>query len=162
MLIDPRNTISAMGWCYLMRQTYGEDYLRKLAGQAPKLVASTVPGAQQLAAGSAALLIPGVHSSIAPLLANKAPVADVTPSVTCGVEAVGGVAAKAPHPNAARLLLNFLMTPEGQQAQNGGSGASSVLPNIPDTPPLPSGYVSSNLKDVQAAGPQLLELLSIH
>ena len=162
MTADPRNAISLMAWCQLMRQKYGDDFLRKYGAQQLKLVNSTVPGSQQMAAGAAALLVPDIHAPVAALQADKAPVADFVPDFTTGIEGPGAVVAKAPHPNAARLLFNYLLTPEGQHAQNAETGASSVLPNIPDTPPLPKNYTSLNLAEVKAASGQILELLGIH
>ena len=160
LLNDPRNVPSTLAWAYLLRQTYGDDYLRRLAALNPQLVPSAIPGSQQLAAGTAQLLFPAVHGSIVPLLAKKAPIADVVPDPVTGDENFAAVSAKAPHPDGARLLFDFIASPEGQ-AIFARDGYASVLPGVPGAQPLPPGYQSPNLHDSQAQKAELLKLLGL-
>jgi iron(III) transport system substrate-binding protein len=70
--------------------------------------------------------------------AKGAPIADLTPGYTTGVEMQVFVThrARAKHPNAARLLANFVMTPDGNKLFNADAGSVSVY----DTTALPKEY----------------------
>jgi len=161
LAVDPRNAPILMAWLYLMDQTYGDDYLRKLSTQNIRLVESTVPGTQQMAAGSGAILAPGVHGSINALQKQGAPVSDATPDLTIGNENWAAVSTQAPHPNGARLLLNFLMSPKGQELVNKDVSAS-VLPNIPNTVTLPKQYKDADYAAATANQAKLLDLYGVH
>jgi iron(III) transport system substrate-binding protein len=161
LLVDLRNAPILYSWGLLLMKTYGEDFLRKLAQQEFRLVASSVPGSQQLAAGAGALLVPGTRSDALELQKEKAPVADIYPSPTVGNESYVAISAKAPHPNGAKLLLNFLLSPEAQSIYV-KDGYASVLPNIPGAEPLPKGYTGPSPKEAQDNSQKMLDLLGIH
>jgi iron(III) transport system substrate-binding protein len=79
---------------------------------------STTPLGQSLASGEidyAVGIIPGV---LPPLMDQGAKVGESTPTddAVRGVQMSSAVLANAPHPNAARLFLNFLMSKELQQS----------------------------------------------
>lgn len=160
LFVDPRNVPVWMAWLYLMRGTYGDDYLRRLGQQDLRLAASAVPGAQQVAAGEASIVVPSIHSVILPLLDQGAPIADVTPEPSIGSEFYVGVSTKAPHPEAARLFLNFLLTKEGQEPLNRRAGASP-LQGVPDSLALPSQYYAAPVDAALDSKDQLLALLGI-
>jgi iron(III) transport system substrate-binding protein len=161
LLVDLRNAPILWSWGLLVMQTYGEDYLRKLGEQQPRLVASSVPGSQELAAGAAALLVPGTHSDTLELKKSNAPVNDIYPSPTVGNESYVGVSAKAPHPNGGKLLLNYIISPEGQSIYV-KDGYASVVPNLPGAEPLPAGYQGPKPQEALAASQKMLDLLGIH
>jgi iron(III) transport system substrate-binding protein len=161
LLVDLRNAPILWSWALLLMKTYGEDFLRKLGAQEPRLVASSVPGSQQLVAGAGALLVPGTRSDALELLKEKAPIADIYPSPTVGNESYVGVSAKAPHPIGARLLLNFILSPDAQSIYV-KDGYASVLPNLPGAEPLPKGYTAPSPKEALASSTKILELLGIH
>lgn len=144
LFADVRTVPAFMGWAKLMRDTYGVEFLEKLAAQDLRLVASVVPGSQQVAAGEASLLVPAIHQVLVPLQAAGAPLADILVSPTTGVELVGGVSAAAPHPNAARLFLDFLLSPEGQSLFNAGGG-TSALAGVAGAEALPEGYRAADI-----------------
>jgi iron(III) transport system substrate-binding protein len=94
-----------------------------------------------------------------PLLEDGAPIGFVYPaSGTTVTNGVGFVAAKAPHPNAAKVLLNWLMTEKGQGylQQYGGLSVSRKgqkgLEHLPATSELPKVVDGLSLidKDSQA------------
>lgn len=159
VMADPRTAAANMAWVYVMRQFYGDQFLKGLAAQNPLWTQSVVPGAQSVASGASSLQLPAIHPVILGLQAHGAPIKDMFPTKTTGVETMGAVSAKAPHPNAAKLLLNYMMTPQGQTVMNQNSG--SPLPNIPGTLPLPSGYVAPPIKEAAAAADQLIGLLGL-
>jgi iron(III) transport system substrate-binding protein len=133
ILLDPRGAPPVLEFLLLMRQTYGDDFLRKLGAQQPQLVASAVTASQQVAAGAAAIEIPAVHATLAPLLAQNAPIQEGFFTPTTGANSQAALVARAPHANVGKLLLNYMMTPEGQALMN--KDAWSPLPDIPGTRP---------------------------
>ena len=148
-----------MAWVYVMRMWYGDDFLKGLAAQNPTWTQSVVPGAQSLASGAAGMQIPAIHAVILSLVNQGAPIKELTPDRTTGVETMSAVTAGAPHPNAAKLLLNYMLTPQGQALLNADS--TSPLPNIPGTRPLPAQYVSPPIAEAAAQADQLVALLGL-
>lgn len=133
-----------------LTQKYGDDYMRKLGAQRPSFQTSSSPAVQLAAAGEAAISFPISVSVLPELLKAGAPLRNVLTAPMTGAQITVGISASAAKPNAARLLLNLMMTPEGQSMQNGGQLGSSPLPNIPDTFPLPPEYEPPN-ESLQAA-----------
>lgn len=74
------------------------------------------PGAQQLAAGAFALSVPNAAVLVQPLKAKGAPIDMAIPDDPyIYSELRAGIASNAPHPNAARLFVDFRASKEGQQ-----------------------------------------------
>jgi iron(III) transport system substrate-binding protein len=160
MLIDPRNTPAVLSFVNMLYKHYGADFLRKLAAQRLKLVDSGVPGGQELAAGTADILIPVNHSNVTGLQKQGAPVADKLFEPLTGTEQYIGVSTKAPHPNAARLFANFLLSTAGQKILT-RNGYNSVIADQLGEPALPAGYESPDLQGAKASQDQLLKLIGI-
>ena len=111
---------------YLEAQN-GPDYLTKLAAQKPKVYPSALPIAQALTSGEIAA---SVYNG--PLVDEKgkgAPVDFGLPSQAWGARFNTVILKDSPHPNAAQVLANFIISKEGQAelARN----AASVLPDTP-------------------------------
>jgi iron(III) transport system substrate-binding protein len=161
---DPRSVPAYLALAELWRQEYGEDFLRQFAALKPKLVESVVPGGQQLAAGGASLMVPSNNTTLSPLIKEGAPI-KVTPMAppTTGIEFVAAVSTHTPHPNAARLFMNFLLTKPGQALINGGGGTSVLGKVSNDSVTLPEGYkpVDPLLEDARKHEKLLLSLLGI-
>jgi iron(III) transport system substrate-binding protein len=135
LMIDPRNGgLSPLSWYVLMRQTYGDDFIAAL-GKAARFVPSVVPGLQQIAAGAMAVYAPGIHQVFIGLAAKGAPIAEAFPDPTISSDNILGILAKAPHPNAARLLASFYLSRDGQALLN--ADGFSPLPDVPGTRKLP-------------------------
>jgi len=161
LMLDPRNDSELLGWLLLLDQTYGDDFLRKLGGQDTRLVTSTQPGSQEVVAGSAQVLIPSLHSSIVDLVSKKAPIDETVLAPVTGSEQNIAVSTKAPHPNAARLFLNFVLSAEHQTARF-QDGYASVLPDLPGAPKLPAAYKPPDVNGALSNQQRLLDLLNIH
>jgi iron(III) transport system substrate-binding protein len=134
LLNDPRTSFSSVAFYYVLREAFGADYLVKLKDQG-SFVASMVVGGQQVAAGAGLIQAPAFPNVSQPLTAQGAPIELSMPSPTFTADVYFGVSARAPNPNAARLLMNFLLTAEGQTITNQGS--SSPLGALPGTFALP-------------------------
>ncbi len=94
----------------------GLDYLRKLAGQG--IAASPVAARQildQVIAGEYAIGLQTFNHHAVISAAKGAPVRWLPMSPVMVNLSTASVAAQAPHPNAAKLLLDFLVSEEGQQ-----------------------------------------------
>ena len=109
-----------------LEDKYGEDFITKLAAQKPRIYPSSLPMAQALTAGEIA-----AGSFVQVLTDEKAvgaPVDSGLSDTVWGALFQTSVLATAPHPNAAQVLANFMITPEGQEAIARKAGAA--LPNI--------------------------------
>ncbi len=159
VVLDPRNGFFTTVWYYALQQKLGAGFIKDLMKQEPQLVQSAVQGVQQVAAGAAAICAPAYPNLMPDLQAKGAPVAlaATDPVIASGVYL--GVAAKAPHPNAARLLAHYLMSPEGQAAYNKASVAP--LGQLPGTLPLPK-ITPVDLKAAQAAQKDIFAQLGLN
>lgn len=114
-----------------LETNYGTSFVQKLGAQKPKVYLSSLPTNQALASGeiAAAVAVPGTTLDDK---AKGAPVDFTIPKKGAwNAPWFGMILKQAPHPNAAQVLANYLVTPEGQEALNHRYGA--VLKNIPDT-----------------------------
>jgi iron(III) transport system substrate-binding protein len=157
ILLDPHGAPPVLEFLYLMRQTYGDDFLRKLGAQQPQLVASAVTASQQVAAGAAAIEIPAVHATLLPLIAQNAPIQEGFFTPTTGANSQAALVAKAPHPNVAKLLLNFFMSPQGQGILNKDAwspvpGTPGTRPQIQTSPPLTAQAVAQQDEIISLLG----------
>lgn len=113
-------------YAFVIKQT-GVDFMKQLAALHPKIYPGTLPISQALTSGElAAALV------VQPLIAEKesgAPVDWVLPDPAWGARWNAMVLSAAPHPNAAQVLANFMVSPEGQEAMSAGYGAA--LPDVP-------------------------------
>lgn len=164
LLTDPRTTPAYMSWAAIVEQKYGINYLQDLAKQDVKLVDSATPGSQQVASGAYMANFPAHLSNLGDLPKQGAPIAIsvMTDAPGGGVECTA-IPANAPHPNAAKLFLNWRMTPEGQAA---GCAATAIVPPIPDVKGCVQPPAGWKLPTVDFSDPayqaKLVSALGIH
>lgn len=132
-IVDPRIANTIMDYFKQLGDMYGEDFLRQLAQQKPQPFSSVSLASQLVASGEALIAFPAAAVSLPPLKAAGAPV----DSIFLGEPNIGpvlpvSVMKNAPHPNAARLLVNFLADFPGQTVWNGGQNRASYLPGFTD------------------------------
>ena len=116
---------------YAITKALGWDYLEKLARQGVQQLQSTTATPKSIASGERAVMVDGNEYNMFIEIAAKSPVKIVyakegTPFVTSPT----ALFADAPHPNAARLLQNFLYTAPVQQLLVNEGGARSVHPDV--------------------------------
>ncbi|HLN85126.1 MAG TPA: extracellular solute-binding protein [Candidatus Limnocylindrales bacterium] len=117
--LDPRTPGSgASMWSYL-REIKGEDYLRRLVGQKLALSRDQRVLAEILAKGNLNLVVGLTYYSYAPFLKAGLPVEPLAVPKE-GLYVSGGsghlvVLKNAPHPNAAKLFINWFLSREGQE-----------------------------------------------
>jgi iron(III) transport system substrate-binding protein len=114
MLTDPRTSVTYLGWLDQMEKNFGQEFVKKLVELDFKLTKSGASGAQMVAAGAFAVNFPAYASFSVQLKEKNAPIdARIMREPEVISQSTGGIAAKAPHPNAARLFLNYIMSEEG-------------------------------------------------
>ncbi|MFV0296553.1 MAG: extracellular solute-binding protein, partial [Hyphomicrobiaceae bacterium] len=109
-----------------LEKNYGADYVEKLAALKPRSYPGALPMAQAVVSGEVAAAIYGE-----PMIDEKekgAPVDWGLAPNPWGARFYGMILASAPHPNAAQVLANFMVTREGQEAIS--RKAASVLPDV--------------------------------
>jgi iron(III) transport system substrate-binding protein len=124
-------------WTRVMfeRQVLGEDYWKRHAAVTPVLYPSGAPLADALVRGEVTIA-PLLYNAIYPKKRDGAPVEMFFPPE--GVPATPyatGVPKTAANPNAAKLFLNWCLSPEGQAFMIKEQGNLSVLKNPPVYPP---------------------------
>lgn len=120
-------TASFAGYLDFLETEFGVDYLAALGAQDPKFYASVVPLTQAVAAGEVWVANIGVPSTVQDLLDQGAPIAAAIPTPGFAIAWAGGAVAQSRRPNAARVFMDFMMSPAGQEALNGEGRAGSAL-----------------------------------
>ena len=125
--IPPTKGATFVDFYKYLEENYGADYLQKLAAQKPRLYPSALPMAEALSSGeiSAATFVqPQVDEKEA-----GAPVEWGLADPAWGARFQGALLKSGPHPNAAQLLADFMITKDGQAAIARKNAA--VLPDVP-------------------------------
>jgi iron(III) transport system substrate-binding protein len=130
-VVDPTSP-SLVDWYLWVQERYGKNFLTKLAAMKPKIYTSSLPMTQAVVAGeiSAGSF---VAANALDLHQQGAPINFVVPGGSKAWNAPwwGMVMKDAPHPNAAQLLMDYLVTKEGQRTSSHHTGA--VLKGVPET-----------------------------
>ena len=151
LLTDPRVADNYFGWLDGLEKAKGADFLRKIAALQLKLTQSGASGAQMVAAGAYAINFPTFRDFSTALIAKKAPIAVFAltePSLVS--ERVIAAVASAPHPNAARLFMDWVMSDNGVKAACKNGSVSIVADNA-------DKFGCPAVKDVQAVSYILTE-----
>jgi iron(III) transport system substrate-binding protein len=130
---DPRISPANVDWYNWVTANYGAGFLAKLAAQNPKVYGSSLTATQAIASGEIIGATQSAGSAAVTLKAAGAPVAYALPNKGKAWNSanIGMILKQAPHPNAAQLLANFLISPAGQALAQQGLGA--LYPNVPGT-----------------------------
>jgi len=138
LFIDPRVGGSPALWHVLMRDTYGESFIRAL--------------------GQNGQMAPSIHQVVVGLLSKKAPIGEAFPQPTISSDTCMSIMAKAPRPAVARLLASFILSVEGQAVLN-KDGFSPIL-GVPGTLPLPK-LTTPDFRTIKEKIPGLVSLLGV-
>ena len=120
---------------YAITKALGWEYLEKLARQGVQQLQSTTATPKSIASGERAVMVDGNEYNMFIEIDARSPVKIIyakegTPFVTSPT----AIFADAPHPNAARVLQNFLYTAKTQQLAVNDGGTRSVHPDVKDPP----------------------------
>lgn len=165
ILTDPRSSQAWAGfWSVLLHDDrYGADFIKKFAAQGIRqVVDSAVPGAQLVGSGEGGILVGSTVSTQDELVAAGAPLKQQTTSDPAHVYLqYAAISTKAPHPNAARLFLDFALSEEGQAIYNTAHKQASALGDLPGVLPFPVGVVVPTPAQITEDLPTILNLLGL-
>jgi iron(III) transport system substrate-binding protein len=116
--LDPSLAVNIVVFDQYLQKAYGQDFLTKLGDQQVKLYEGGEPQAQAVASGEIAATGYEAPPSYLTVKASGAPVADVLPPHAPALPLFAAALAGAPHPNAARVLADWLLSSAGQAALN--------------------------------------------
>lgn len=142
-------------YSFLSKQ-YGADSWRRLADLKPTVFSGINPLTERLAVGEFSLAVGTVDTSLANRLLSGAPLKWKYPEPGLAVPYFLAVAAKSPHPNAAKLLLAWSLSKDGQTAWVNSTELSPASTNAVDQRPvtrepwykLPATYYRPNWKEI--------------
>jgi iron(III) transport system substrate-binding protein len=122
---------TALTGTYALVKALGWDYFEKLSKQGVQQLQSTTAPPKTIASGERAVEVDGNEYNMFIEIDKKSPVKIIyavegTPFVTSPT----AIFAQAPHPNAARVLQNFLYTAKAQQILVDAGGARSLHPDV--------------------------------
>jgi iron(III) transport system substrate-binding protein len=122
---------SLTGTYALTKTSLGWDYLEKLSKQGVQQLQSTTAPPKSIASGERAVMVDGNEYNMFMEMDAKSPVRIIYPKEgTPFVVSPTALFAEAPHPNAARVLQNFLYTAPVQQLLVTEGGLRSVHPDV--------------------------------
>ena len=119
-----------------------ESFIKALYKQDLRFATSVVDETAQLARGEQYLMIRGADSISARFVAEGAPIraAELQDGTTLSPGAAAAIKG-APHPNAAKVFLNWIMSQEGQTVHGEGKKMGSVRTDVKDFRPAPIAFV---------------------
>lgn len=127
---------SVVAWYDWMEKTQDKDYLSKLKSLNAKLYASAVGTSQAIASGEI-VATPGTATvtTVKPLMDQGAPINYVRTVPAFGFEYGAGAFGWSKRPNAAVVLMDYLMSVDAQTLLYGTGEGASPRPNIPGAMP---------------------------
>jgi iron(III) transport system substrate-binding protein len=126
---------TALTGTFAITKALGWGYLEKLAKQGVQQLQSTTATPKSIASGERAVMVDGNEYNMFIEIDKKSPVKIVYPKEgTPFISSPTAIFADAPHPNAARVLQNFLYTAKIQQFIVDAGGQRSVHPDVKDPP----------------------------
>jgi iron(III) transport system substrate-binding protein len=116
---------------YAITKLLGWEYLEKLSTQGVQQLQSTTAPPKSIASGERAVMVDGNEYNMFIEIEAKSPVKIIYPKEgTPFVTSPTAIFADAPHPNAARVLQNFLYSAKSQQLLVNEGGLRSVHPDV--------------------------------
>ncbi|MBI4288086.1 MAG: extracellular solute-binding protein [Chloroflexi bacterium] len=148
-LLDPKykgkiimNDVRVSGQAYtvfvplLNRGILTMDYIRELGKQNMLMNPNVPDAARMLARGEGTIFAVGSTVTLGPMVAEGAPLKPVPmQDGIVGTNVTASVLKGGPHPNAAMLFMNWLLSKEGQDVAARSKNALSVRNDVPDYSP---------------------------
>lgn len=157
--IGTPSIVQIFNYVYMARQGLGldDDFWRQLGKQDLQIAPGLRETDALIVKGEAAIEFPGTTSTLAPLVLQGAPIKAIAmkEGVVVGQGPAFAVMKDAVHPNAARLFVNWLLSPEGQDTMSKARGVETMRKDVPSSTP-PAARVSFD-KVVNLSGEQQLD-----
>lgn len=128
---DPQQVGGGYTMIYMFYKLFGEDFVKKFAANTPATFRSNETVATMVVTGEYPIGV-SIESVQMDKFDEGAPVALVYPSPTPADFRYTGLAAHAPHPNAAKLFIEWFLSEEGQQVWQAIYNAGSMRAGIKD------------------------------
>lgn len=157
LLLDPRTGIQAQLMYDLLLKAKGVEFLKKLGAQGD-LISSGPPALQAVGAGASLAFCPAIPPTFEAAAATGMPLKIVYPELKSYSAVVIAAIADCPHPNAAKLYVDFTMTAEGQAQLN--RHGYSPLAGVPGLRPLPGGIVPPDYEHAAAHAREIIAALT--
>jgi iron(III) transport system substrate-binding protein len=131
----PNYSGTSLTGTYAVAKALGWEYFEKLSKQGVQQLQSTTAPPKTIASGERAVMVDGNEYNMFIEIQAKSPVKIIYPAEgTPFVTSPSAVMKDAPHPNAARVLQNFIFTPKVQQFLVTTGGLRSVHPEVTEPP----------------------------
>jgi iron(III) transport system substrate-binding protein len=130
-VVDPKLSTGALAWGYDAVKALGQNWLKAVLSHQVRFYPESTSLVQAVASGEVEAGIPAFLSVARDAQRSGAPVGSAVgnPSITSLLTAA--ILKAGAHPNAAQLMVDFLLSPAGQQAM--AQDKLSPLPNVPGT-----------------------------
>ncbi|MBI4287327.1 MAG: extracellular solute-binding protein [Chloroflexi bacterium] len=118
----------------MLPEVFGDSYLRSLGKQEMLIVSTMRDESAAVAKGDAHAAVSTSIPTMVPLVKAGAPLKAVAMKEgTISSTPVVTVLKNSPHPNAARVFVNWWLSPEGQAVINKAQGAPNIRKDVADT-----------------------------
>jgi iron(III) transport system substrate-binding protein len=154
--LDPHVTATTLAWLVLVEKLYGSTFLQQFGANKPRLYASTNAMSQAIVSGEIDM---GITNSfgVIQMAETGAPIAGVIPKNTVLFGGNVAVFAKAPHPSAGRLFVDFACSAEGQGVIN---VAGATIPSHPQASAPKAGSLAEFNKTHVFSQPDYKKIIS--
>jgi iron(III) transport system substrate-binding protein len=154
--LDPHVTATTLAWQVLVEKLYGPSFLQQFGANKPKLYASTNAMSQAIVSGEIDM---GITNSfgVIQMADTGAPMTGVIPKNTVLFGGNVAVFGKAPHPNAARLFVDFACSAEGQSIIN---VAGATIPTHPQASAPKAGTLAEFSKTHVLTQPDYTKIIA--
>ena len=143
-------------YVYALRQKLGlsDDYFARLGRQEPRQVANVRELYRSVVIGEAALILSAGSGSISPFVKEGAPIRilDMKEGIPVILSPSLSLIKKGPHPNAARVFINWILSPEGQYVLSQARSSMSVRREVADFTPKAASLSPQKPVIVDSAG----------
>lgn len=144
-------------WADIVSSRAGADYFDRLAPFKPRIYPNSAPLTQGIIAGEIAWSPYSLPSTIEPLRAKGAPIEWIVPTSGTFLLQRFALALKvAPNPAASLVLIDYMMSAEGQELINGSRQGLTVAPGIKLPTALNVDLTKAVVVDQSKYGPETL------
>ncbi|MBI4331003.1 MAG: extracellular solute-binding protein [Chloroflexi bacterium] len=154
---------SGLNWFAAFTEILDYDFMRALAKMEPATTSDKRLMAEWIARGKYPVAIaPGSVETITELIDLGAPVSVFVPKEGANISSGSGTTsyvANAPHPNATKLFINWLLSKEGQTVFSRASGLPSARLDVPNDHIPPFRVRQPGVNYVRTAGEEYLRTL---
>ncbi len=168
-MTDPTISGSGGSWVFLAGRLMGTDYVKEVVKQEPFITRDSRLLSEWLARGKYAVGL-GIDTSATKTFIELGAPLYLVPRFKEGMELRGSSGhvffiSKAPHPNGARLFVNWILSKDGQTVLSRANGVASRRVDVPtdhleewQIPDIKAKYYSGETEEAQAEEIKAMEL----